>query len=96
MPLFMTCLEDETLRQTVKISLARREHLKMYRIWMFAMLKDHPTAAEREHITRCEACGDAFRASLGVSSFGKGPKAEPLQISEPVTSDDQDTPKAVA
>jgi len=97
MPLFMTCLEDDVIsRQTVKISLARREHIKMYRIWMFATLKDRPTAAEREHITRCEVCGDAFRASLGVSSFGRGPQAEPLETSEPATTDDKDTPKAVA
>jgi hypothetical protein len=97
MPLFLSHLtDDDSAKKTAKISLAASPHVKMYRIWMFAMLKDRPTAAERQHIGECDACGGAFRASLGVSSFGKGPKDQPPDVSEPPASPGKDIPKAVA
>jgi hypothetical protein len=97
MALFFSFSNDaESARQTAKISLAGSAHVKMSRIWMFAMLKDHPTAAERDHITLCEPCGKAFRASLGVSNFGQGPKDQRPRASEPAASHGKDIPKAVA
>jgi len=98
MPLFLSSFsDDDSVKQAVKISLAGSAHVKMYRIWMFAMLKDLPAAVEREHIAECDACGRAFRASLGVSSFSKGQKKDqPPDTNEPPAASGTDIPKAVA
>jgi hypothetical protein len=79
-----------------KISLAGPAHVKMSRIWMFAMLKDWPTLTERAHIAACEPCESAFKAAIGVSSFGKGSKEQQPQGTEPPSRPAKDVPKAVA
>ena len=97
MALFLSPINnDSSATQTPKVFLTVPAHVKMSRIWMFAMLKDRPTPAEREHITVCEPCGRAFRAALGVSSFGKGLRDPQPQVSEAPTRPDEDAPKAVA
>jgi hypothetical protein len=96
MALFLSPVNDESRGQTEKISLAGSVHVKMYRVWMFALLKDHPTAAERDHITGCDPCGNAYRASLGISSFVKRPKDQEPRANEPPASSGKDVPKAVA
>jgi hypothetical protein len=94
--IFSPLTDDESTPKTPKISLAGAAHIKMYRIWMFAMLKDQPNRTEREHITECEPCGRAFGAALGVSSFGKASKGQQPPANETPVSSDRDEPKAVA
>jgi hypothetical protein len=96
MALFLSPLSDnESAIQAPKISLAGPTHVKMSRIWMFAMLKDRPTLAEKAHITVCEPCGSTFRAALGISSF-KGLKDQQLRATDPPSSPGKDVPRAVA
>jgi hypothetical protein len=68
MSLFLSAATD-TESETARFSLASEAHIKIYRIWMFAMSKDHPTSVERRHISSCRGCGDAFRLASGVSGF---------------------------
>jgi hypothetical protein len=96
MALFLSPLSDyQSAIQAPKISLAGPTHLKMSRIWMFAMFKDRPTLAEKAHITVCESCGSTFRAARGISSF-KSLKDQQPRATEPPSSPGEDVPRAVA
>jgi hypothetical protein len=95
MAFFLSPLTDnDSVTPTAKFSLPM--HMKMYRIWMFAMLKDRPSPAETAHIKACQACGQAFRAALGVSSFGKKSMDQQPRVSQPPANSGNDAPKAVA
>jgi hypothetical protein len=95
MAFFLSPLSDhETAAPTAKFSLPT--HVKMHRMWMFAMLKDSPSPAETVHIMSCETCGQAFRAAHGVSGFGKSSVDQQRQVNPPPTSSGNDVPKAVA
>jgi hypothetical protein len=96
MALFLSPFSENVSSQGPKISLAGPTHLKMPRIWTFAMLKDRPTLAENAHMTVCESCRSTFSAALGISSFGKGSKDQQPRAAEPPSSPGKDVPKAVA
>jgi len=97
MAAFLSPLSDkDSAIQTPRISLGGVAHVKMSRLWMFAMLKDRPTLAEREHIRVCATCEGAFRAALGISSFSKRSTNQHLQVTEQPSGASKEVPKAVA
>ena len=69
MSLFLSASLSGSETGTTRFSLVSEAHIKIYRIWMFAMSKDRPTSAERQHISACVQCGDAFRLAFDVSGF---------------------------
>lgn len=69
MALFFSAFDDDPGDDRPHFSLLKNRHIKTHRIWMFALMKDHPGAVERDHINRCDACGKAFRSALGISGF---------------------------
>jgi hypothetical protein len=97
MALYFSALDDDFGDDRPHFSLSRTFHLKTYRIWMFALMKDQPNATERDHIVNCDPCGRAFRSALGISGYTHAAKPKREEDKpQPETGEGNETSRAVA
>ena len=69
MSLFLSAVVSTSESEPARFSLVSEGHIKIYRLGMFAMSNDYPTAAERQHISDCGKCAEAYRFAIGVTDF---------------------------
>jgi hypothetical protein len=69
MALFLSALVGDSEREPARFSLIPEAHIKIYRIGMFAMSQDQLTSSERQHLSGCVKCAEAFRLAVGVTDF---------------------------
>ena len=93
MALFLSLLDEKAAGKAGKVSLTPETHVKTYRIWMAALLRDTLTPAEHAHTLVCDRCNQAFSAALGLPLPVEEQTRAPL-MSAPLPAKSGDTTRA--
>ena len=91
--MFLSLLDESAARKIGKVSLNTDPHVKTYRIWMAALLRDRLTPAEHAHTLVCDGCRQELSTAKGLPLVGTDPAVAPL-MSAPLPAKRGDTPRA--
>jgi len=78
MALFLSLLDENAAGKIGKVSLTPDPHVKTYRIWMAALLRDRLTPAEHAHTLACDACRQELSATKEMPVLGTDRAVAPL------------------
>ena len=87
MALFLSLNDDSSAAMTGKVSLAPEDHVKVYRMWTAALVRDWLTIAEDAHINSCDLCKSAFNAAQGTDG-ARDDRSTPITSQIPAKNGD--------